>query len=87
MTTQVATLNDSNFAEMAKAMGMSADMGKDTKAKSSTLPRLRIWNQATMGELEGKGKMKNKITIKDKIVCTLKKLLHFRHLIYYFVVP
>ena len=42
MTTQVATLNDSNFAEMAKAMGMSADMGKDTKAKSSTLPRLRI---------------------------------------------
>ena len=59
MTTQVATLNTGNFAEMAKAMGMSADMGKDTKAKSSTLPRLRIWNQPVMGQVEVKGKMKN----------------------------
>mgnify|MGYP000153262213 CR=1 FL=1 len=59
MTTEVATLNSGNFAEMAKAMGMSADMGKETKAKSSTLPRLRIWNQPVMGEVEVKGKMKN----------------------------
>jgi hypothetical protein len=59
MTTQIATLDSGNFAEMAKAMGMSADMGKETKAKSSTLPRLRIWNQPVMGEVEVKGKMKN----------------------------
>ena len=58
MTNQVATLNTTNFADMAKAMGMSADM-RDTKQKSSTLPRLRIWNQAVMGEVEVKGKMKN----------------------------
>ena len=59
MTNQVATLNTGNFAEMAKAMGMSQDMGSDTKAKSSTLPRLRIWNQPVMGQVEVKGKMKN----------------------------
>jgi hypothetical protein len=59
MTNQVATLNTGNFAEMAKAMGMSQDMGGDTKAKSSTLPRLRIWNQPVMGQVEVKGKMKN----------------------------
>lgn len=59
MTSQVATLNTGNFAEMAKAMGMSQDMGADTKAKSSTLPRLRIWNQPVMGQVEVKGKMKN----------------------------
>ncbi len=59
MTNQVATLNTANFADMAKAMGMSADMAKDNKPKSSTLPRLRIWNQAVMGEVEVKGKMKN----------------------------
>jgi hypothetical protein len=59
MTTELATLNTANFAEMAKAMGMSADMGKETKAKSSTLPRLRIWNQPVMGQVEVKGKQKN----------------------------
>ena len=59
MTNQVATLNTGNFAEMAKAMGMSQDMGGDNKAKSSTLPRLRIWNQPVMGQVEVKGKMKN----------------------------
>ena len=59
MTNQVATLNTGNFAEMAKAMGMSQDMGADNKAKSSTLPRLRIWNQPVMGQVEVKGKMKN----------------------------
>ena len=59
MTNQVATLNTGNFAEMAKAMGMSQDMGADNKAKSSTLPRLRIWNQPVMGQVEVRGKMKN----------------------------
>ena len=59
MTNQVATLNTGNFAEMAIAMRMSQDMGGDTKAKSSTLPRLRIWNQPVMGQVEVKGKMKN----------------------------
>ena len=58
MTTQIATLDSSNFAEMAKAMGMGADMEK-APAKSSTLPRLRIWNQPVMGQVEVKGKLKN----------------------------
>ena len=58
MTTEIATLNSGNFAEMAKAMGMGADMAK-APSKSSTLPRLRIWNQAVMGQAEVKGKMKN----------------------------
>ena len=58
MTTELATLNTGNFAEMAKAMGMGADMAK-APAKSSTLPRLRIWSQPVMGQVEVKGKMKN----------------------------
>jgi len=58
MTTEIATLNSGNFAEMAQAMGMGADMNKGP-AKSSTLPRLRIWNQPTMGQVEVKGKLKN----------------------------
>lgn len=58
MTTQIATLNTANFAEMAQAMGMGADMNKGP-AKSSTLPRLRIWNQAVMGQVDVKGKLKN----------------------------
>jgi len=44
---------------MAKAMGMSSDMDADSRSKSSTLPRLRIWNQPVMGQVEVKGKMKN----------------------------
>jgi len=58
MTTEIATLNTANFAEMAQAMGMGADMAKGP-AKASTLPRLRIWNQPVMGQVEVKGKMKN----------------------------
>lgn len=57
-TTEISTLNTANFAEMAQAMGMGADMSKGP-AKASTLPRLRIWNQAVMGQVEVKGKMKN----------------------------
>ena len=37
MTTEIATLNTANFAEMAKAMGMGADMSSGP-SKSSTLP-------------------------------------------------
>jgi len=58
MTTDVATLNTANFAEMAQAMGMGADMNSGP-SKSSTLPRLRIWNQPVMGQVEVKGKLKN----------------------------
>jgi len=58
MTTEIATLNTANFAEMAQAMGMGADMSKGP-AKSSTLPRLRIWNQPVMGQVDVKGKLKN----------------------------
>jgi len=58
MTTEITTLNSGNFAEMAQAMGMGADMSKGP-SKSSTLPRLRIWNQTVMGQVEVKGKMKN----------------------------
>ena len=57
-TTEVSTLNTANFAEMAQAMGMGADLNKGP-AKSSTLPRLRIWNQPVMGQVEVMGKMKN----------------------------
>lgn len=58
MTTEVAMLNSANFAEMAKAMGMANEV-KSGPAKQSTLPRLRIWNQPVMGQVEVKGKMKN----------------------------
>ena len=51
---QVATLDTTNYAAMAKAMGMSVDAG--AKEKSSTLARLRIHHTAIMGEEEIKGK-------------------------------
>ena len=57
-TTDVANINTNNFAEMAKAMGMGSDMSSPA-AKQSTLPRLRIWNSAVMGQVEVKGKLKN----------------------------
>ena len=57
-TTDIMTLDGDNFAEMAKAMGMGADMDK-APSKASTLPRLRVWNQPVMGQVEVKGKMKN----------------------------
>jgi len=58
MTNEVATLSTGNYAQMAKAMGMSLDT-KSGSSKSSSLPRLRIWNQPVMGSVEVKGKMKN----------------------------
>jgi hypothetical protein len=52
---QVATFNTENFAEMAKAMGMSSDAPK-SQSKSSTLARLRIHHSPIMGEQEVNGK-------------------------------
>ena len=44
--TQLVTLSDnSNFAQLAAAMGMSADVKKDSKA--NTLARLKIDTQAS----------------------------------------
>jgi hypothetical protein len=51
---QVATLDTTNYAAMAKAMGMSVDQG--TKEKSSTLARFRINHNPIMGESEVNGK-------------------------------
>jgi hypothetical protein len=51
---QVATLDTTNYAAMAKAMGMSVDQG--SKEKSSTLARLRINHNPIMGESEVNGK-------------------------------
>jgi hypothetical protein len=58
MTTEISPINTANFAEMARAMGMGADMSSGS-SKASTLPRLRIWNSAIMGQVEVNGKKKN----------------------------
>lgn len=50
------TLAGNNFADMAKAMGIAAEVG--TAKKQSTLPRFRIWHNPVMGEVEVKGKKK-----------------------------
>jgi hypothetical protein len=61
--TQLVTLSDnSNFAQLAAAMGMSADVKKDSKA--NTLARLKIDHSGLMGEEEIKGKMK-KVQVVD----------------------
>lgn len=61
--TQLVTLSDnSNFAQLAAAMGMSADVKKE--AKSNTLARLKIDHSGLMGEEEIKGKMK-KVQVVD----------------------
>lgn len=52
---QIATLDTTNYAAMAKAMGMSVDTA--SKEKSSVLARLRINHNPIMGETEVKGKM------------------------------
>lgn len=58
MTTEISPLQSGNFADMARAMGMSADMQK-APAKASTLPRLRVWNKPVMGQVDVNGKKKN----------------------------
>ena len=53
----LVTLNDSaNFAAMAAAMGMNADVKKDSK--KSVLPRIKIDHSGVKGEEEIKGKIK-----------------------------
>lgn len=52
----LALVNNANFAMMAEAMGMSADM--KAKKQSSNLARLKIGHKAVMGEEEVKGKIK-----------------------------
>ena len=48
-------LNNGNFAELAKAMGVQVSGGEK---KASTLARFRIWHSPIMGEVEVKGKKK-----------------------------
>ena len=57
MTTSITTIDTNNFAEMAKAMGMSADA--NTKKQSSTLARLRLNHSAIMGTADVNGKNVN----------------------------
>lgn len=56
MSTDISTLNTSNFAQLAQAMGMEADT--KTKKQTSTLARLKIDHSGVMGETEIKGKKK-----------------------------
>ncbi len=58
MSNELVSVQSDNYFELAQAMGMVADMDK-APAKSSTLPRLRIWHKSIMGETEVKGKIKN----------------------------
>ena len=61
--TQLVTLSDnSNFQQLAAAMGMSADVKKE--GKKSNLARLKIDHSGVMGEEEIKGKMK-KVQVVD----------------------
>jgi len=54
MSNEIA-LNNGNFAELAKAMGMQT---ATADKKASTLARFRIWHSPIMGEVEVKGKKK-----------------------------
>ena len=54
----VTTVDTSNYDEMAKAMGITADAGNKSK-QTSNLARLRISHSAIMGETELKGKKVN----------------------------
>lgn len=61
--TELVTLKDNaNFAAMAAAMGMNADVKRE--AKKSMLARLKIDHSGVMGEEEIKGKMK-KVQVVD----------------------
>ena len=62
MSTDISTLNTSNFAQLAQAMGMEADT--KTKKQTSTLARLKIDHKGVMGETEIKGK-KKKVEVVD----------------------
>ena len=55
--TQLTTIDTTNYAMMAKAMGIAAEA--DTNTKSSSLARLRISHSPIMGEAEVNGKTVN----------------------------
>jgi hypothetical protein len=56
---ELVLTNNASFGQLAAAMGMQADQ---SKAKASTLPRLRIDHSGVMGEEEVKGK-KRKVEV------------------------
>jgi hypothetical protein len=62
MTEMVTLKDNANFAAMAAAMGMNADVKRE--AKKSMLARLKIDHSGVMGEEEIKGKMK-KVQVVD----------------------
>ena len=65
---ELVTLKDNaNFAAMAAAMGMNADVKKE--GKKSTLARLKIDHSGVMGEEEVKGKMKKVQIIDAGLYC------------------
>lgn len=55
MSNEIALTNNASFAQLAEAMGMSADV---SKKKSSNLARLKIDHKGLMGESEVNGKKK-----------------------------
>jgi hypothetical protein len=62
MNDMVTLKDNANFAAMAAAMGMNADVKKE--GKKSTLARFKIDHSGVMGEEEIKGKMK-KVQVVD----------------------
>ena len=54
--TELVTINENNYAAMAKAMGIANDA---PKKKANILNRLRIWHSPIMGQAEVNGKTKN----------------------------
>jgi hypothetical protein len=65
---EMVTLKDNaNFAVMAAAMGMNADVKKE--GKKSTLARFKIDHSGVMGEEEIKGKMKKVQVVDPGMYC------------------
>lgn len=55
MSTEIANLNEMSNEELMALAGMTSDM---ENSSSSSLPRLRLYQQPIMGEVEVKGKKK-----------------------------
>ena len=60
MTTAITNIDTTNYAGMAKAMGMAAD---NSDKKTNTLARLKIQHSPIMGEMEIEGKSVNVETV------------------------
>ena len=54
---EITSINTSNYADMAKAMGFASE--NKPKTKSVVLPRFRIWHQPVMGQAKVNGKTTN----------------------------